>query len=175
MIQIWYALTVMPRREQEAADALTRRGFGVYVPLVRKYRKVNKYVKRKELKRYALLPGYVFLQSQSAYPAWYRILNSRWVRGAISVEDRPLRIPLNDMDALIAREHKGEFTAWSMEQFMRSNHEVTVGQDADIVIGPLAGQRGKVVSITEEVAGFLLEMFGTARVLKVPLESLEAA
>ena len=58
---------------------------------------------------------------------------------------------------------------------MRSNWEFGVGDDAEIVVGPLSGQQVKVVEIGEETAKVLLKMFGSERFVEVGLEVLERA
>ena len=173
-MKTWYALTVMPRREFQAADSLAQRGFEAYVPMVRKFRGVNRYVQRKRLRSFALMPGYVFLGVESV-PEWYLVLCARYVRGVISVDAEPLKVPLFEMDGLKNREAGGEFTAWDAERYMISNREFSVGDDAEIVVGPFAGQSVKVLEIGEETAKVLLTMFGGERCVEVGLEVLEAA
>ena len=116
----WYALTVMPRREFDAAASLGRRGYVAYVPMVRLFRGVNRYVRKKRLRSFALMPGYVFLGSESA-PEWHQVLCARYVRGVISVDAEPMRVPLAEMEGLKNREAGGEFTAWDSERYMRTN------------------------------------------------------
>ena len=164
----------MPRREFDAAASLGRRGFESYVPMVRLFRGVNRFVKRKRLQSFALMLGYVFLSVESV-PEWYRVLCARYVRGVISVDAEPMRVPLAEMDGLKNREAGGEFTAWDSERYMRSNREFSEGDDAEIVVGPFAGQRVKVLEIGEETAKVLLVMFGGERFVEVGLEVLEAA
>ena len=174
MAKTWYALTVMPRREFEAADSLDRRGYEAYVPMVRLFRGVNRFVKRKRLRSFALMPGYVFLGVETV-PEWHGVLCARYVRGVISVDSEPLRVPLAEMDGLAEREAGGEFTAWDATRFMRSNWEFGVGDNAEIVVGPLSGQQVKVVEIGAETAKVLLKMFGSERFVEVGLEVLEKA
>jgi len=170
----WYALTVIPRREFEAADSLTRRAFEVYVPMVRNWRHPNRYTKRKALRSYALMPGYCFLASPHAYPEWHRALNARYVRGVIAVDTKPTQIPIGQMESLAEREEFGEFTAWNKERFMRSNHEFGVNDIAEIVTGPLSSRRGRVIEIGEREAKMLLHIFGAEQFVSVGLEALEA-
>jgi len=171
----WYALTTMPRREFEAADSLTRRAFDAYVPMVKNYCRANRYVKRQTLRSFALMPGYVFLASPHAYPEWHRALTARFVRGVISVDAEPTRIPIGQMEGLSDREAAGEFTAWDAERWMRRGHEFSVGDVAEIVTGPLSGHSAKVVEIGEGEAKLLLNIFGAEQFVGIGLEALEAA
>ncbi len=174
MADNWYVLNVMPRREAEAAESLTTRGFHVYVPMIKKWRRANKYTQRKQLRSFALMPGYVFLGTTTAWPAWHRVMGARFVRGVLSVDRRPLRIPLKEIDGLVERENDGEFTAWDLERYMRSNREVALGEEAEVVTGPLTGQRVQVVEISAMTAKVLMTMLGDERLVSVGLETLEA-
>lgn len=183
---IWYALTVTPRREFEAADRLTRCKVGeVYVPMRKVYRRANRYVKAKRLRNFAILPGYVFIGADAGPVDWYRALSTRWVRGVVGVDGQPLEVPLTEragdrsgIGQLKEREQRGEFTAWGPERHMRSNREFKVGDTVEVITGPLAAGSHpyvKVLTITDEEAEVLATFLGGERVVRLRLETLEAA
>ena len=181
-MQTWFALEVVPRREETAAAWLTRRGFSVYVPMLRAWRATNKYTRHKKtLHRYCIMPGYVFLVVEG-HPPWHRIKAARFVYGVVSFNGKPASIPLVDsrggsdgIDDLKHREEGGEFTAFDPARKMRSGFEYAVGSDVNLVVGALAGHRARVMELDDDTARVLMEALGAPRMVRVGLEMLEAA
>lgn len=170
----WNVLTTEPRFEFDVAESLDKLDHEVYVPMRRDFRQINRYSKRKVLRNFALMPGYVFIAPHSDVE-WYEVLGVRHVRRVIAINRKPMYVFPAEMNALIEREKDGEFTAWDSERFMRSGHEFTIGDKVEIVIGPLTGCKAKVEEINEATARVLTEMFGSDRLVEVGLETLEAA
>ncbi len=176
-MDIWHVLTTEHSREFRAAAYLTEQGFKVFVPIDRLYRRVNRYAKRKILRDYPLIPGYVFLMASEAPVRWLQVLSSNFVRRVIVVDREPLEVDSSQMTDLLDRWLGGEFVAWSAERHMRSGREFKIGDGVEIVIGLLTGHQAEVVGIDDEEARaqILVEMLGSNRVVDVRLETLEAA
>lgn len=171
----WFCLTVAPRREFEAADSLARHSLATYVPLERSWARPNRYTKRRELRARVRFPGYVLLQANGALPRWHKVLAARYVRSVISVESEPVKARTAEIEELIRREKRGEFTAWKGERNMRTGQHYREGDAVNIVTGPLSGQSGEVERLGEETAFVRLDMLGARRLVEIGLEHLEAA
>jgi len=187
-MQTWFALEVVPRREEGAAAWLNRRGFEVYVPMLRAWRASNRYTKHKKtLHRYCIMPGYVFL-GVAGHPPWHRIRAARFVYGVVSFNGEPASIPLVDgramregskggrsgIEDLRRREEGGEFTAFDPARRMPSGLEYNVGSDVLVTTGPLAGQRAKVMELGADTARVLMTGLGREVLVRCGLEVLEA-
>ena len=113
---------------------------------------------------------------------WYQVMDVRHVRGVISIDQQPLKVPLFEtkpracgIGDLKRRELNGEFTAWSGERFMRPGHEFKAGDQVEVVTGPLTGIVSKVSEINENSAKLIISMLGSERTIEVGMEVLEAA
>lgn len=172
-MKIWFALTVIRRREFEAADSLGRHSLHTYVPLERLWARASRYTQRRELRSNVRFPGYVLLRANGALPRWDVVLRSRYVRSVISVDAEPVKARTSEIEDLIEREKLGEFTAWHGERHMRRGQHYREGALVNVVTGPLSGQGGEVVLLKEETAFVKLQMLGATRLVEIGLEHLE--
>lgn len=98
----WHVVTVLPGQERTAANKLSERRFGVYLPEsehteIRRGRKVD-------LRR-LLIPGYVFVFAWDVDRQVDRIRNCDGVRGLLFVNGRIAVIPDRIIDRVRAREN----------------------------------------------------------------------
>ena len=170
----WYTLTTFPRREFEAADSLTRRGYHPYVPMRREWSHRSRYSKSRELLPKPLIAGYVFLPAETE-PGWFRVLNARWVRGVLCVDSVPTKVRRGEMEKLKDRENGGEFTAWDGQKHMRPGVLFNTGDIVRAVTGPFTGNGGTVDSInTETGTAFVsMEILGGHNSVQIGLDALE--
>ena len=172
-MMLWFVLTVRHLFEFEAARSLTQRGFQVYVPIKQKLQAVSRYVHRKKLVDYPLMTGYVFLVATDLETEWYQVLQAHHVRRVIAFENKPIKIPLSEMNDLKQRETDGEFITWSMNRHMNPRPNYGVGDEVGIITGPMTGYDVEIVDIMEETAQVLMEYLGSKRFVEIGLETLE--
>lgn len=99
----WHVIMVMPGKERSAADDLSDRCFGVYLPEsehteVRRGRKVD-------FKR-LMLPGYVFVFVWDIDRHWDRILACDGVRGILCINDKAAIVVDREVDTIREAENR---------------------------------------------------------------------
>lgn len=116
---------------------------------------------KKKLVERKLFPCYVFLKMIYSNDIWYLVTNTRGVTGFVGPQGRPL--PLTDDE--VARNGL-EVRALSID--------FAVGDDVQIVYGPLESFVGKVVSLNESTQNAMVnvEMFGRATDVEVSFAQL---
>lgn len=170
----WYALVVPPQREVLTQEILDRLGFATFVPVERRWRRRNKFAKAKELIAYALAPRYVFLGLEPGDTPWWDLGQVHLVTGVVGHEGVPAEIPKQPMLDVI-RSYANGLNAPTAERWMRTRREFRVGDQVEVVGGPLAGLRVEVVEISGSKAKVLLQLFGSVQNVWSPLDNLEAA
>ncbi|MEP9376186.1 transcription termination/antitermination NusG family protein [Aquabacter sp. CN5-332] len=170
----WYALRVATQKEFAAQEILLRKGVTTYCPSDRRWRKVSRYVREKELKDFPLVPGYVFAGFPLHRAAWFEVFSVPIILGCIGVDGVPKRIKADAMERMIGCYRNG-FTRPAEEKFMVSNHEFKVGQIVRVAKGPFEGHEVPVVELKGKHARVLLELFGIEHQIKIEAEILEPA
>ena len=104
---------------------------------------------KKKLVERKKFPCYVFLKMIYSNDVWYLVTNTRGVTSFVGTQGRPL--PLTDEEVSRMRLETVAF-----------NIDLTVGDEVQIVSGPLESFSGKVVSLNEatQKAMVNVEMFG---------------
>jgi transcription antitermination factor NusG len=127
----WYALHTRSRHEKIVRDRLEGSGIEPFLPLRRELRRWSD---RRTVAELPLFSGYCFAR----FP-----LNERTevlqIPGIVTIVGNvgPEPIPVEEMDALMA--------VSSSQRLCNAHHDLTEGTLVEVVRGPLAGIRGKLV------------------------------
>ncbi len=117
---------------------------------------------KKKLVERKLFPCYVFLKMIYSNDIWFLVTNTRGVTGFVGPQGRPL--PLTDDE--VARNGL---------EARALNVDFTVGDDVQIVYGPLESFCGKIISLNESTQNAMVnvEMFGRATDVEVAFAQLK--
>lgn len=117
---------------------------------------------KKKLVERKLFPCYVFLKMIYSNDIWYLVTNTRGVTGFVGPQGRPL--PLTD-----------EEVARNGLENRAVNVDFSVGDEVQIVYGPLESFCGTVVSLNEGTQNAMVnvEMFGRATDVEVSFAQLK--
>ena len=117
---------------------------------------------KKKLVERKLFPCYVFLKMIYSNDIWYLVTNTRGVTGFVGPQGRPL--PLTDDE--VARNGL---------EARALNVDFTVGDEVQIVYGPLESFCGKIISLNESTQNAMVnvEMFGRATDVEVSCAQLK--
>ncbi|GFO81787.1 MAG: hypothetical protein A49_14140 [Methyloceanibacter sp.] len=152
---------------------LERRGFDVFLPTQKLWRRWSKYTRDKRLVTYPLLPGWIFVGWPECEQRWAQLFDVPLVHAVAAVDGKPFRIPPNVMDRLF--DEWGDRQAPDREAFMRTHREFDVGDLARIVEGPFEGHTVRVIDLHGAVAHAVFELLGGERVIEIDTRVLEVA
>lgn len=169
----WYALRVSPQKEFAAQEILTRKGITTYCPSDRRWRKVSRYVRAKELRDFPLVPGYIFAGFRPGTQLWFDLFSINIIIGCVGINGEPRRIPGEAMSRMI-RIYRNGLTRPDEEHPMPA-HEFSVGQSVRVVNGPFEGMQVPVVSVSGANARVLMDMFNSTFEVEMPAYILEPA
>ncbi len=149
---------------------LERRGFNVFLPTKKVYRRKNKYSREKHLVKFPLMVGWMFVGWPADQDKWHELFKLRMVSSVAGVQGRPFQIPQSVMNDLFKR---FGYRAPDQERFMRTHHEFKVGDDVRVIGGPFDGQVVQVTELEGPKARVLMEFFGSQRLLEFDTWGLE--
>jgi len=120
----WYVINIKPKKETQVERLFTEGGFEVYCP---------KYVREKRVSPF--FPGYAFLRFD--FPAQFQMVKyTRGVKRVVGNDSGPIPIPEQTIGGIREREHDGLIV------FERYGEQPRVGDQIEVVEGPLKGLRG---------------------------------
>ncbi|HDT14053.1 MAG TPA: hypothetical protein ENO03_06820 [Candidatus Aminicenantes bacterium] len=120
----WYVINTKPKKEGQVQRLFEEGGFTIYCP---------KYLREKSVAPF--FPGYAFLLF--AFPEDYRLVKyTRGVKRVVGNEAGPTPIPEEVVEGIKARERDGLIV------FERYGREPSVGDEIEVVEGPLKGLKG---------------------------------
>lgn len=120
----WYVLNIKPKREGQVERLFAEGGFAVYCP---KYAREGRVV--------PFFPGYAFVRFE--FPGQFQMVKyTRGVKRVVGHEDGPVPVPEELVAGLRARERDGLIV------FERYGEEPAVGDEIEVVEGPLKGLKG---------------------------------
>jgi transcriptional antiterminator RfaH len=120
----WYVINIKPKKETQVERLFTEGGFEVYCP---------KYVREKRVSPF--FPGYAFLRFD--FPAQFQMVKyTRGVKRVVGNDSGPIPIPEQTIRGIREREHDGLIV------FERYGEQPRVGDQIEVVEGPLKGLRG---------------------------------
>ena len=171
----WFAVFVPCGKEFAVQRMLSRKGLFVYLPLCRKWRRLNRYSRTKVRLAYPAIAGCVFLGVRGHHTAPLEVF--RWMgslRGVIGLCGAPLAISGERLEAFV-HDNRFRFEADDSERFMRSNYEFKVGDQVRIVEGPFEGHVVDVRGIRGDQARIWVPLFGTLTETSIALDKMECA
>lgn len=89
-VAAWHLVRSTPTFENKAAQFLSDRGFGIYLPMKNEWRVTRG---RKRLKTELFFPGYLFLFVWDVKAHWRRIIGCPGVQTVLCIEERPIVVP----------------------------------------------------------------------------------
>jgi len=185
----WYAFLVPAQKEYTAAHILTRRGAVTYVPTHTRFRRRNRYAKRKEEFAFPVAPRYVFAGFRHP-PEWYWLFQLPLILAVVGINGTPKsmlnnklaefmgatpngKLKLAEGERSIEVEGRRPLRAPKEQRHMRTHREFKAGDEVDIVDGAYRDRKVIVREITGHMAKILMPLFGAEREVEVPLENLE--
>lgn len=158
---MWYCFRVEPQREMAVKQILRRCGFRAEVPTETKWKRQNRYQKRRPVE-YPKLVGYVLVEFEKE-PPWYWLFHElRCVKSVVGMGGQPTPISSTCIGKL------GRAMTDTRKSF-------AVGQRARIADGSFEGYEGRVEAIRGEKARMVLEFLGSVREIEIAVDVLEAA
>lgn len=126
----WYALYTRPKFEKKVASILTEKNIDSFLPT----RSVVRYWSdRKKIIEEPLFPSYVFVFADLSER--YHSLQSTGVIRMVQFNGKPVRIPSVEIENIRRTLDNGY-------QLEPHDHYLNVGDEVEIVAGPLCGMRG---------------------------------
>lgn len=120
----WYVLNVRPKKEGQVERLFVEGGFAVYCP---KFAREGRVV--------PFFPGYAFVRFE--FPGQFQMVKyTRGVKRVVGHGDGPVPVPEELVAGLKARERDGLIV------FERYGEEPAVGDEIEVVEGPLKGLKG---------------------------------
>lgn len=158
----WYVVYVKSRSEKKAEAELQQKNIETYLPLQRKLRQWSD---RKKWVEMPLISGYLFVHiSRKEYDL---VLRSNYVVSYVRFEGKAaiiqdcqiesLKIMLNQEDLEISVSHE----------------TLEIGQQIEVVSGPLIGLQGKLVKIKgKNKVALTIEQLGYSAVIEISTENI---
>ena len=120
----WYVINTRPKKESQVERLFIEGGFTIYCP---------KYVREKRITPF--FPGYAFLQFE--FPDQFQMVKyTRGIKRVVGNDAGPTPIPTEIVEGIKARERDGLIV------FERYGEEPAVGDEIEVVEGPLKGLKG---------------------------------
>lgn len=120
----WFVVNTKPKKEAQVERLFREGGFTIYCP---------KYLREKRVSPF--FPGYAFLFFD--FPRQYQTVKyTRGVKRVVGGDEGPTRIPDEVVAGIRAREKDGLIV------FERYGEEPAVGDEIEVVEGPLKGLKG---------------------------------
>ena len=130
---------------------LTRQGFDVWLPQIRKARR---HARRVDTVTGPLFPGYLFVSFDSLRQPWHSINGTCGVRRLICQEDQPIPVPNSFITELQGRrDADGYFTAMKSAWLPGSKVRFLEGPFADCVVTILKLSDGERVWVLLDMLG----------------------
>ena len=134
----WSALTTHRHRELLAIEQLTRQGFKVYCPFLRKQ---VRHARRSYDAPRPMFPGYAFIKHPQSEARWRPILSTIGVKTVLMIGGRPGLLPAGFVENLKAREIEGVIC--------KPQDAFRIGQQVTIQGGPFDGLIGQICDLRE--------------------------
>jgi transcription antitermination factor NusG len=149
----WYALSIAPQREAQAARRLAEDGFTVYYPVAHLVRRKHRLSKLRVVHGVPMLAGYLFVGfNEDEAPRWSQIAAIDLVTGVVGAGGEPLAFPARDMAWLA-------FSSQRPTRYLNTGRKHRIGFTAPIVSGPYEGRTVRVI----EAEGRVRELYELVR------------
>ncbi len=172
---VWYAVFVLSGKEFPAQKVLRHWAACIYLPLCRKWRRLNRYKRDKIKIAYPAVAGCLFVGFERGQESWFDIFRSvNSVYGVLGVNGRPVVLDGSRLAAFV-NDNRILFDVAEEEKFMRTYHEFKIGDRVQIVDGPFGGHVVDVRDIKGKNAYILLNLLGGIQNVEISLDKLEKA
>ena len=128
----WYVLRTRSRHEKTVHNQLVEREVQTFLPVVERW---SRWKDRRKKIAFPLFPGYCF--ARFSLVERLRVLNVVGVAGLVGCSGRPEPVPDAEIDAI--QQLAATTLQYDPHPFL------TEGMDVEVVRGPLAGVRGKLL------------------------------
>lgn len=128
----WYAIRTRSRHEKVVHDRLTLKGIEVFLPF---YARWSRWKDRRKQIEWPLFPGYCFVRVPEG--ARLLVLEVSGVTGFVGMNGRPEAVPAGEIETL--RRLVSSHYRYDPYPFLAE------GMEVEVVRGPLAGVRGRLV------------------------------
>lgn len=167
----WYVLKCPPQKEAALEMRLGRSGLTALVPREVYWAKPARRTKANPNRRWvpkerALFGSLVFVEARSATD-WVTINRTPLVLGALAMAGRYYRLKDSDVDMLYSVDGM-------QREAPREPKQLKAGDKARVSTGAFAGHSCDIQSIAGKRALILLMLFGSMKVVEIPVTSLEA-
>jgi len=169
----WYVGFAASGKEFVAQKQLEEWGALTYLPLSRRWRKVNRYKKVKERFAYPALAGCVFIGIPEGHEDWFGLFELSAVGAVLSVGDAPAEVQGAELKRFID-DNWQYFSVPNEQRWMRTYKEFEEGDRVKIADGPFAGHLVDCGRIHDGIAHILLSILGQTQHLEFPLDQLES-
>ena len=167
---VWYALQSVPMKEFAAFTALRRHGMTGFLPVEYRWRRHNRWTRRRMRVAYPMFVGYLFVQCDGELP-WMTLLEIDAVRGVVAFDGKPAPIADSAMRGLM----RVSGVSVPHRASVNTHRSLRPGDLAMIAAGPFRDRTVTIEQIDKGKARIFLDLFGVVRPIDVPLEHLEAA
>lgn len=170
---VWYVVQSAPQKEYLAQRMLATQNVPAFVPTRFLWRRKNRFT-QKELRNLPLVPRYLFAGFPPDQADWFGLFKRRMIQGVVGIDGEPVKISSVELRAFI-REAVGEMRVPDAQRYMRTRGEFDVGDTVRILEGPFQHHLVEVKTLTGKSAEILMNLLGTTRIVKVPVDELERA
>ena len=147
----WYAVQTQPNRENLAVSHLERQGFDVWLPRIER---IIKHARQTKRVRRPLFPGYLFINLDLKTARWRAVNGTVGVSHIVSFGQMPSVVDGRFMSALKATENTDGLVE-------ADNDDLKLGQEVEILSGPMAGKIGRLLRLDPgNRVTILLQMLG---------------
>ena len=164
---------VLPLRAEYVVEAvLARRGIEAWVPVESVWARANRYHRKaKQLVLHPMLTGYVLVRMAPG-ARWEPVLACPLVAGVVGRQGLPMALP----DAAVARLREAQWhrQAEAQQRLMPTRRVYQVGEDVEVLDGPLEGTVMRVVAITGDLAKVVGPLFGGEVEAEIGLDRIGA-
>ena len=130
----WYVVKTKANKEELAKQNLINQGYKVYLPVVKKIKKVGN---RLRFFKQALFPNYLFIKFDFNLINWSKINNTRGISSIVNMSNSKSSVAEEDINNLKLSEDDENFIVISKIQVP------TFGRMYKILEGPFQGQEAK--------------------------------
>lgn len=169
---LWYALRIAPQAEFVTAYLLRRRQVVAWAPCLTKWVRADRHRRlAKKAVRRPLLVGYAFVKIDRD-ALWERVFAASGVLGVVTLSGRPW--PLRPADVARVRHASSRLRAREGQRLMPTNRAFEVGDEVEVLDGPLEALRVRVAAIEGGQARALVAFLGLEREVLIPVAQLGA-
>lgn len=160
----WLVLTVPPTKERLAENMLSGAGLTIFLPTEMRMRRVSRRAKRRELREYPTLPGYLFLGIRDFIP-WYDIHRYTIIQTILGLNGSPICLEEEAMLKMLG----------AIAEKNAPPRQIAVGDHCRVLSGPFVNHRVRIEEIKGESVKIIISLFGGETPAQIHIEKLQLA